>query len=377
MTWNVPLAEPDLGDAEIAAVVEVLRSRWLTMGEVTLAFEKEFAAMCGVKHAVAVTNCTVGLELAYRAVGVSAGDEVILPSLTFVATANAALALSARPVFADVIGDHDLNVSPEDIAQRITSRTRAIAVVHYGGHLCRMEEIAALARAKKLALIEDCAHAPGASLDGRCAGTFGDLGCFSFFSNKNLTTGEGGMITTDRDDLAARLRLLRSHGMTTLTLERHRGHSFSYDVLEPGHNARIDELRSAIGRVQLRKLEAGNRRRAELVARYHAHFAGARGLSLPFAPPRPGSANHLMVILLDDGAKRVHFMEEMKRAGIQTSIHYPPTHTFSYYARAFPGAALPRTTAVQDRLVTLPLHPGLSDEAVAHVAGTARAILGG
>ena len=358
--WRVPLADIDLGPEEEAAVLDVLRRRWLTMGGVTAAFEADFAALTGAEHALAVTNCTAALHLAGLALGWGPGDEVIVPSLTFVATANAVRYCGATPVFADVTSADDLSLSPDDVAARLSPRTRAIVVVHYGGYAADMPALLALAGRHGLDVVEDVAHAPGASLDGRALGTWGRIGCFSFFSNKNMTTGEGGMLTTDDDALAERLRLLRSHGMTTLTWDRHRGHAFSYDVVAPGYNYRIDELRAAIGRAQLAKLPGNNRRRAQLDAAYRALLpAAAPGLALPYAAPRGVSAHHLRPALLPPGVDRTAFMTAMKERGIQTSIHYPPVHRFSYYRRA-EGPALPITEAVAAREVTLPLYPGMS-----------------
>ncbi len=358
--WRIPLADIDLGPEEEAAVLDVLRRRWLTMGGVTAAFEAEFAALTGARHALAVTNCTAALHLAGLALGWGPGDEVIVPSLTFVATANAVRYTGATPVFADICGEHDLSLSPADVAARLTPRTRAIIVVHYGGHAADMPTLLALAAQHGLDVVEDVAHAPGATLDGRALGTWGRVGCFSFFSNKNMTTGEGGMVTTEDDALAERLRLLRSHGMTSLTWDRHRGHAFSYDVVAPGYNYRIDELRAAIGRAQLAKLPANNRRRGVLDAHYLALLPlAAPALGLPYAMTRGAPSYHLRPILLPPGADRPQFMAEMKRRGIQTSIHYPPVHQFSYYRRD-DGPALPITEAVAARQVTLPLYPGLT-----------------
>ncbi len=256
--WKVPLADLNYDEAEEKAVLDVLRSRWLTMGSVTQAFENEFAALLKTRHALAVSNATVALHLACLAVGVGPGDEVIVPSLSFVATANAVLYAGAEVRFADILGPHDLTIDPASVASQITPRTKAIIVMHYGGYPCQMPAILEIARAHGLAVIEDAAHSPGAWLDRRHLGTLGDIGCFSFFSNKNLSTGEGGMLVTDRPELADKLRLMRSHGMTSLTWDRHQGHAYSYDVVELGYNYRIDEIHSALGREQLRKLEAGN-----------------------------------------------------------------------------------------------------------------------
>ncbi|MFZ6031485.1 MAG: DegT/DnrJ/EryC1/StrS family aminotransferase [Chloroflexota bacterium] len=379
MSWKVPLADLDYGPEEDAAVLDVLHSKWLTMGAVTQRFEAGFAALTGAKHAISVSNATAALHLACRALGIGPGDEVIVPSLTFVATANAVLYTGAEVRFADVIGPDDLTLAPDAIQAAITPRTRAIIVMHYGGYPCRMPEILALAERHSLAVIEDAAHAPGASLDGRALGTWGAIGCFSFFSNKNLSTGEGGMLTTDRDDLAEKLRLMRSHGMTSLTWDRHRGHAYTYDVVELGYNDRLDEIRAALGLVQLARLADNNARRAALTRRYWGELAPL-GVGLPFrerwasSPPfAPGGgpaldgrsgrpACHIFPILLPEGVDRLAFIDRMRAAGVQTSIHYPPVHTFTYYRQRYGALDLPHTDALAARQVTLPLYPQMCGE---------------
>jgi dTDP-4-amino-4,6-dideoxygalactose transaminase len=362
MRWLIPLADLDFGEQEIEAVTGVLRSEWLTMGEVTQDFERRFADYLGVKYAFAVANCTVALHLANVVMDIGPGAEVILPSLSFVATANAVLYTGATPVFADITSLENLNISPRDIERRINQRTRAIVVMHYGGYPCSMGDILQIARRHNLAVIEDAAHAPGASINGRMMGTLGDVGCFSFFSNKNLVTGEGGMIVTDRDDLAERLRVMRSHGMTTLTWDRHRGHAYSYDVVDLGYNYRIDEIRSALGLVQLEKLTRNNQRRRALTAEYRRLLADVPGLSVPFSEHPGTSACHLFPVLLHSQIDRRSLMDGMRDQGIQTSIHYPPIHQFTYYQGEFAdrSAALPLTEVVGLREITLPLYPGMT-----------------
>ena len=244
-----------------------------------------------------------------------------MPSLTFVASANTAVALGGVPVFVDVESAEELNLSARDLARKITPRTRAISLVHYAGYPCDMAAILEVARAHRLPVVEDCAHAPGAKTPS-VRSALGDVGCFSFFSNKNMTTGEGGMLTTDRDDLADRIRLLRSHGMTTLTLDRHLGHAFTYDVIEPGYNCRIDEMRAALGLAQLARLPENQLRRAERTFAYRKALGSAPGVTIPFAGRQTG-AFHIFPVLLDNPGARPAFMTAMREAGIQTSIHYP------------------------------------------------------
>ncbi len=366
MAWRVPLADLDYDQEEEEAVLRVLRSRWLTMGAVTEEFEHAFAGLVGARHAIAVSNATAALHLACLALGIGPGDQVIVPSLTFVATANAVLYAGADVNFADIASPSDLTISPESIEKQVTPRTRAIIVMHYAGYPCEMDPIKEIAARHQLALIEDAAHAPGASVEGRALGTRGDVGCFSFFSNKNLPVGEGGMLVTDRDDLAEKARLLRSHGMTSLTWDRHLGHAHTYDVVDLGYNYRIDELRSALGLVQLRKLRSNNLRRQAITAKYVEGLTGS-GLDVPLRKAHGEPSYHLLPVLLPPDLNRARFMERMRAAGIQTSIHYPPVHQFSYYRRRYPGVCLPVTESVARREVTLPLFPTMSDQAVGWV----------
>ena len=361
MEWRVPLADVKLGIEEENAVLEVLRSGWLTMGPVTQAFEEELAAFVGAKHAFAVNNATTGLHLACMAVGVGDGDEVIVPSLTFVATANSVQYTGAKAVFADIESEDWLCVCPQSVEEKITERTKAIMVMHYAGFACNMPEILRIAEKYGLVVIEDAAHAIGASLEGKALGTWGKVGVYSFFGNKNMTTAEGGMLVTDDDDLAEKVRILRSHGMTTLTWDRFKGHASTYDVVALGYNYRIDEIRAAIGQEQLKKLPAGNARRETLVGRYRqALREKAPALGLPFSENRGVSSQHIFPVLLPEGVDREAFREIMKQDGIQTSFHYPPVHQFAIYRQE--GEELWMTENVAHRQVTLPLFPGMTEE---------------
>jgi dTDP-4-amino-4,6-dideoxygalactose transaminase len=374
VSWKVPLADVNLGPEEIAAVTTVLKSGWLSLGPKTQQFETEFARFLGVKHAFAVANGTAALHLAGEAAGLKAGDEVLCPALTFVASANAILYTGARPVFVDIIGPQNLNLSVADAAGKITGRTKAIMAVHYAGYPCDLDALRDLAQRHGLALIEDCAHAPGAVFHSREGvkklGTLGSCGCFSFFSNKNLTTGEGGMLVTNDDDLAEKIRLARSHGMTSLTWERYKGQGFGYEVIARGYNYRLDEMRAALGLAQLAKLETGNSQRRQLTRIYQEKLAPLSQLEIPFRQGPEGSSHHIMPILLKDPALRPAFMAHLVRAGIQVSIHYPPIHQFSYYRQLWPldfDHRLPRTEEVASREVTLPLFPAMTSTQMAMV----------
>ena len=365
MNWKVPLADVQLGVEEETAVLDVLRSGWLTMGAVTQAFEEEICAFTGTKHAFAVNNATAALHLACLALGLGPGDEVIAPSLTFVATANAIKYTGAKVVFADIESEDWLCICPEAIKAAITEKTKAIMVMHYAGFACNMPEILRIAKEHNLYVIEDAAHAIGASLEGKALGTWADVGCYSFFGNKNMTTAEGGMLVTDNDDLAAKVKILRSHGMTSLTWDRHQGHASSYDVVALGYNYRIDEIRSAIGREQLKKLSDSNARRSELVERYRSILTSkVPELALPFGAERGESSYHIFPVLLPENVDRAKLREILKQDEVQTSFHYPPVHQFEIYrdSTVNPNELLWMTEHVASRQVTLPLFPQMSEE---------------
>ncbi len=342
-----------------------MASGWWSMGPRVAAFEDAFADFCGASHAIAVSSGTAALQLALLAAGCGPGDEVVLPSLNFVAAANVVTHTGATPVFCDIGGPHDLNLDPGDLEAALGPSTRAVVVLHYGGFPCDMDAVRRITDPRDIVVIEDAAHAPGATWHGRRCGTLGLVGCFSFFTNKNLPVGEGGMLVTDDDAIAERVRLLRSHGMTTLTWDRHRGHAHSYDVVTEGFNYRLDELRAAIGLVQLGRLETGNAARAQIAARYRAALDGVQGLQFPFSEPeaQEASAHHLAVVLLPPGARREVARGALDRRGIQTSVHYPPIHRFSAYA-ARSHRPLPRTDDVAERVLTLPLFPQLEADQV-------------
>ena len=377
MKWKVTLSDLNFDQRERKAIDRVIKSKWLTMGETVEKLERDFAKFIGATHAVAVSSGTAALHLAMRALEIKPNDEVIVPSLSFVASSNAILYVGAKPVFVDIQGLNDFNLSCDDLKKKITPKTKAIVVVHYSGYLADMEEIKRIARKHGLFIIEDSAHAIGTEWHSKMAGTIGDVGCFSFFSNKNLATGEGGMIVTDDNHLAKKLKLLRSHGMTTMTLNRHKGHASSYDVVELGYNYRMTEMAASLGIIQLKKLSSANRRRKALTGLYMANLKETSGLSIPFRNyPRP-SSHHLFPILLDKKVNRKKFIDFLKKEGIQSSIHYPPIHLFSYYRQILKPnqTKLSLTEYVGAHQVTLPLHPLLKKENVLFVCEKLKNIL--
>ena len=293
MQFKIPLFDLNFNDEEEKAVLEVLRSKWISTGPKVKAFEEKFSQMLKVKNSIALTNCTVSLHLALKLIGIKPNDEVICPSLTFVATVNAIRYLDAVPVFVDVTGYDNPTIDPDDILNKITSKTKAIMVMHYGGFACDMDAIMNIARSYNLKVIEDACHAPLAEYKGQKLGTIGDIGCYSFFSNKNISTGEGGMLITNNDEYNERSRLLRSHGMTSMSYERSKGHSSSYDVIELGYNYRIDDIRAAIGLVQLDKLKKDLIRRAEIRQEYIDQLKDIKDIIIPFRFYTELSSNYI------------------------------------------------------------------------------------
>jgi dTDP-4-amino-4,6-dideoxygalactose transaminase len=350
----VPLFDVRLTDDDLRAVEETLRSGWLTMGPRTAEFEELFAQHLGVKHALAITNCTAALHLAYLAAGVGPGDEVIVPGITFVASAAAVRYCGATPVLADVHGPHDLSLDPADAEQRITERTKAICLVHYGGYLGPAEELKRLCDERGLVLIEDSAHNPTITPTGLA-------GCFSFFSNKVLGCGEGGLIATNDDGVAEMVRSLRSHAMTTGTWDRHTGHQLSYDVTGLGYNYRLDEPRAALLISRMRGLEDDLRRRRELVHRYRRLLAGVEGLTIPYSDAEvDASSCYVMPLVLDDPELQAPLRQLMReRWNVQTSLLYPSVSEFSAYRDA--AGSLPRSERIARTQVTIPLYPHLSE----------------
>jgi dTDP-4-amino-4,6-dideoxygalactose transaminase len=360
---EIPLFDLRLDPEDIEAVLEVLRSGWLTMGPRTAEFESAFARHLGVRHTVAVSSCTAALHLAYLAAGVGPGDEVIVPAMTFAATAAAALYCGATPVFADILGPHDLSLDPDDVERRITPRTKAVTVVHFAGYPAPVERLRALTDAHGIALIEDAAHSPDAHVDGRMLGTWGLAGAFSFFSNKVLACGEGGLVATDDEDVAALARSLRSHGMTSGSWSRFIGETDSYDASGLGFNYRLDEPRAALLLSRLRRLERDVARRRELTHAYRAKLAGIPGLSTPYTDAAvEHSTCYVMPVVVDDEARRDGVRRHLReRHGVQTSLFYPAIHEFTAYRERFDGHGLPRSEHIARAEITIPLFPEMDE----------------
>ena len=377
---EVPFSRPDIGEEEIAAMTDAVRSGWLTMGPRTQEFEKSFAEWAGAPHAVAVNSCTAALHLALNAAGIGPGDEVITSTLTFAATGATIVHAGAEPVLADVTAD-TLNIDPEDVARKITKRTRALVPVHFAGHPAPMEELGEIARAHGLVVIEDAAHALPATYRGQRIGNISDLTAFSFYATKNLTTGEGGMLTVRDDEVADRVRMRRLHGMSRDAWRRYSASgSWRYDVSYPGFKYNMTDPAAAMGLVQLRRLPELHRRRLELVGLYDRALADVAQLQRPIVRPDVESAWHLYAIRVRPERLRIHrdeVIELLRARGVGTGVHFIPLHLHSYYRDAFgltPGD-FPVASAAIEELISLPLYTRMTDGDVAYVVDTLKGVL--
>ena len=362
--WRVQLHKIDYDEREYQAVKEVLDSGWLSISEKTRAFEIAFSDFLGHDtKCLAVSNGTAALHMALLACGIGDGDEVITPALTFIADQNVTTLTGAKNILADITSLDDWSMDPDDIESQITPKTKAVMIVHYAGFACDMERITVLCKKHGLFLIEDCAHTPGADYYKQPLGTFGDVSAFSFFANKNIAVGEGGMVVARNVQLLEKLRLLRSHGMSVPSFDRYKGRATSYDVESPGLNYRIHEISSALGLVQLHKLQEANEKRKNLVEHYYSRLDEIKRISIPYRHFTRGKPNyHIMPVLLSDSIDRNKIIESMKQDGVQTSIHYPAVQNFSAYKGKFNPT--PKAEYVCAHELTLPLYPGMTIEEV-------------
>jgi dTDP-4-amino-4,6-dideoxygalactose transaminase len=376
----LPYALPSIGEEEIAEVVDSLRSGWITTGPKVKQFEKDFGEWIGAQEAIAVNSCTAGLHMALAAMGIGPGDEVILPSLTFCATANVVVHLGGKPVLVEC--NSDFNIDPAAVAAAITPRTKAIIPVHYAGQSCDLDSIYGLAKQHRLAVVEDAAHAVGTTYQSRKIGAdelLDDLSIahatvFSFYATKNMTTGEGGMITTSGGQLADRIRLLTLHGMSRDAWKRYSAAgSWSYDVIVAGYKYNMTDIQAALGIHQLRKLPSFIATRQRYAAIYDKALGDMDTVCVPEPSHRGNHTYHLYVIrLVLDKLEigRAEFIQELTKANIGTSVHFIPVHMHRFYEREFGygRGSLPRTENVYDEIISLPLYPAMTEEDVIHVA---------
>jgi dTDP-4-amino-4,6-dideoxygalactose transaminase len=371
-TIKVPFHRVSIGEEEIQAVSDVLRSGWLTMGEKTLEFERKFAKYIGVKHAIAVSSGTAALHLSLEAIGLREGDEVLLPTTTFTATAEVVTYFAARPVFVD-IDPRTMNMSPSDAERRITARTRAIIPVHFAGQPCDMSMLRDLALTHNLHTVEDAAHALPSIYQGQNIGTLGELTAFSFYATKTLTTGEGGMITTNDDVYAKRIQKMRLHGIARDSWSRSVADSpWYYEVHEAGYKYNLTDLQSAIGIVQLAKCEEMNHARHRIAKRYNGTFATFKEIEIPDVLPDRKTSWHLYVLRLHLENLRIdrdHFIKELEQRAVTASVHFIPLHLQPYYQKQFGYKArdLPQAENEYARCLSLPIYPSMSDEEIDYV----------
>lgn len=375
----LPYGHQVISDEDIEAVVAALRSDWLTTGPAVSRFEREFASYVGVDHAIAVSSGTAALHAAAFAAGVGPGDEVIVPALTFVATANCIRFLGGTVVFADVRPDA-LTLDPRDVERRLSERTKAIITVDFAGQPSDLDELMAIASRERLIVIEDAAHAAGAEYHGRKIGAIADMTVFSFHPVKQLTTGEGGMVVTDADELAARVRLFRNHGMSADARQREDLGTWSYDVVALGYNYRLSDLQCALGSAQLRRLPAWLSRRREIAAMYASALREVDELELTFTLADRASAWHLFVVRCRPERLRVgrgRVFQALRAENIGVNVHYIPVPWHTYYRQlGYVRGGWPVAEDAYERMVTLPLWAGMRDEDVADVVAAVRKVVG-
>lgn len=377
MAYKIPLFNLNFDGKEAQAAYDTIQSGWISTGPKCEELEKMFIDMFHVNYAVSISNCTDALHLCCLACGVEPGDEVLCPSLTFAASANCIRYAGATPVFCDIVGPDHINIDPVEIEKKITEKTKAILVVHMAGFPCKMDEIMAIAKKHNLKVIEDACHGPLSEYKGVKLGTIGDCAAYSFFSNKNISTGEGGMLITNSKEIADKVRLLRSHGMTTMSYQRAGGHATSYDIVELGYNFRLDDIHAAIAIEQLKKLPGDLEKRIAVRERYIQNLSKVANIVVPFADNTEFVSNYIMPIVLTKGTAedRDKIREAIHEAGIQTSVHYPAIHRFSIYKEY--GAVLPQTEYVTDHEITLPMYAALTMEQVDFICETLNNIING
>jgi UDP-4-amino-4,6-dideoxy-N-acetyl-beta-L-altrosamine transaminase len=367
----LPFSQPDIGQAEIDEVVDTLQSGWITTGPKTKAFERRFTEYIGVRHALAVSSCTAALHIALAAAGIGPDDEVITSPLTFCSTANVVVHLGGTPVFVD-IGD-DYNIDPSKIEKSISPHTKAIIPVHYAGQPCRMDAILACAQKHNLLVIEDAAHAVGAKYRGHMIGTIGDVTAFSFYAIKNMTTAEGGMITSNDDRLAEKMRLLSLHGISTDAWKRYTSEgSWYYQVVYAGYKCNMTDIQAALGIHQLGRLEQFLEVRSKYATMYSEAFGEMPEIRTPIVNANVRHVWHLYVIQLDLERltiNRAQFIEALRGENIGTSVHFIPVHLHPYYRETFDykRGDFPNAECVYDRIVSLPLYPRMTEDDVRNV----------
>lgn len=376
----IPFHRPSIGPEELEAVREVLESRWLTTGPVAQQFEREFAQFVGSKYALAVNSCTAALHLALDAAGIGEGDEVLVPSYTFTATAEVVTYLGARPVLCDSLNG-EFNIDPADAERRITERTRAMIPVHFAGQPCDLGALQRLADKYGLCLIEDAAHALPASYQGKRIGSISEFTAFSFYATKTITTGEGGMLTTNNEEHASRAKTMRLHGISGDAWKRYSAEgSWYYEVVDAGYKNNLPDLLAAVGRAQLKKADEFHRRRCAIAQRYINAFSNFAELDLPPQTENTGDHSwHLFVLRLVSetlSIGRNEFVGELKRAGVGASVHFIPLHLHPFYQQryGYGHGDLPHSEDAYSRCLSLPIFPDMTEDEIEQVIAAVRSI---
>jgi perosamine synthetase len=375
----IPYGRQTLDDEDIQEVVEVLRSDWLTTGPKVAEFEEAFSRYVGAKYAIAVSSGTAALHTAMFALGIGSGHEVIVPAMTFAASANCVVYQGGIPVFVDVVPD-TLLIDPKDVESKITPETKAIIAVDYAGQPCDYDALKEIAKCHHLSLVADACHSLGATYQGRQVGSLADLNVFSFHPVKHITTGEGGMITTDDEEYAQRLRIFRNHGITTDHRQRESQGSWFYEMVDLGYNYRITDFQCALGLSQMKKLPRWLERRQEIARHYREVFAGIKGITPLRVKSDVSHAYHLYVICLnydETGIERGEFFRAMRSRGIGVNVHYIPVHLHPFYLNRFgtgPGLC-PVAESAYEQILSLPMYPAMTNADVEIVINTVRSLI--
>lgn len=367
---KVPYFVPSISLNDKKEVVKALDSRWLTNGPNLKNFEKKFKKFIETKYAIGVGSATQSLHLSMQSLGIGSGDEVIIPTFTFAATANAAIYCGAKPIFVDVHYD-TFNMDPSEVKKKITKKTKAIIPVHYGGQSCDMDEILSLSKKYELKVIEDCAHALGTSYKNTKCGKLGIVGCFSFYPTKIITTGEGGMVTTNSNEIYKKIKILRSQGMNISPYEREKKAKWRYDIVDLGYNYRLDEIRSSLGVSQLRRVGEFNKKRIKIAKKYHKLISKIKGICIPTNKEERNHIYHLYTIKIENEYQltRDELFQKLYKNGIGTSVQYFPLHLMSYYKKKYfhNASEFPVANDLKDKVLCLPIYPDMKSKDIEYV----------
>jgi perosamine synthetase len=368
---KVPYFVPWITKEDKKSLMDVLNQRWLTNGPILQKFEYAFSKFIKSKYSIGVSNATHGLHLCLRSLGVGPGDEVIVPTMTFASTADVVTYCGAKPILVDVDMD-TFNVSTFQIKKKINKKTKAIMPVHYGGQACDMDEIISISKKFSLKIVEDCAHALGSTYDKKKCGNIGDLGCFSFYPTKIITTGEGGMVTTNSLQLSKKISQLRSHGMSKLPPEREKSAAWKYDIVDLGYNYRLDEIRASLGYSQFQRISEINRLRIKIAKKYDLQLAKIKGVIIPKRKTNRNHIYHLYTIKITDDfpLTRDELFIKLNKFGIGSSVQYPPLHLMTYNKNKFKKSEFPNANQLKDQIISLPIFPTMKNVDINYVVST-------